>query len=204
MDFACRKLSVKECIAMHATENPASGRVIEKLGFQYEQDIPYSCNGGEIRTVGKLYRYKVGAKMTKTLCGLNCCDECAKKDCCKGCLATHGSPFGGKCIAAEYVKGGGKFHDLKRILIEEFNSLNLPGLHISDLFMLSGDFINMEYTLLSGEKIKFLKDEDVYFGNQVKKSPDKCYGVVADREFLLVSEYGVGGENPQVILYKKR
>ena len=56
MDYAIDVLGIKECIAVHAVENPASGRVIEKLGFQYEAEVPYECNGGEIQTVGKYYR----------------------------------------------------------------------------------------------------------------------------------------------------
>lgn len=56
INFAAHTLGIKECIAAHAVENPASGRVIEKLGFQFEKEIPYICNGGNIRTTGKLYR----------------------------------------------------------------------------------------------------------------------------------------------------
>ena len=56
MDYAKESLEIKECIAVHAVENPASGRVMEKLGFQYEKEVPYECNGGEIQTVGKYYR----------------------------------------------------------------------------------------------------------------------------------------------------
>lgn len=33
---------------------------------------------------------------------------------------------------------------------------------------------------------------------------DKCYGVVADDAYLLVCEYGCGGTEPEIIMYKKR
>lgn len=56
LDYAKKDLGVKECIAIHAKENAASGNVIKKLGFLYEKDVPYECNGGEIHTVGKFYR----------------------------------------------------------------------------------------------------------------------------------------------------
>lgn len=59
MNYAKDILNIQECIAVHAVENPASGRVIEKLGFQYEKEVPYECNGGEIQTVGKYYRWTV-------------------------------------------------------------------------------------------------------------------------------------------------
>jgi ribosomal-protein-alanine N-acetyltransferase len=51
-------LEIKECIAVHAIENPASGRVIQKLEFCYEKEIPFECNGSTITTKGKYYRYK--------------------------------------------------------------------------------------------------------------------------------------------------
>lgn len=58
IDFGFGKLNIKEFIAAHAIENSASSKVIEKLGFKYEKDIPYCCNGGEIHTTGKFYRLK--------------------------------------------------------------------------------------------------------------------------------------------------
>jgi ribosomal-protein-alanine N-acetyltransferase len=57
MNYAVKELKIKECIAVHAKENVVSGRVIEKLGFVYEKDVPYECSGGEIKTIGKYYRY---------------------------------------------------------------------------------------------------------------------------------------------------
>lgn len=59
MEYAAYILGLEECIATHAIENPASGRVIEKLGFQFEKVIPYICNGGKIHTTGKMYRLKI-------------------------------------------------------------------------------------------------------------------------------------------------
>ena len=32
----------------------------------------------------------------------------------------------------------------------------------------------------------------------------RCFGLVANMNFLLVSEYGANGANPELILYKKR
>lgn len=39
-------------------------------------------------------------------CGANC-GSCPNKQNCRGCKNTCGSPFGGKCIAAEYIKANG-------------------------------------------------------------------------------------------------
>ena len=42
-------------------------------------------------------------------------------------------------------------------------------------------------------------------GNQIEiPGSDRCYGLAADDRMLLVCEYGCGGENPEIILYKKR
>ncbi|MGN1015148.1 MAG: GNAT family N-acetyltransferase [Butyricicoccus sp.] len=60
MHYAVQELGMRECIAVHAAENEASGRVIQKLGFQYEKDVPYVCGGGSMETTGKYYRYKAG------------------------------------------------------------------------------------------------------------------------------------------------
>ncbi|WP_242867740.1 GNAT family N-acetyltransferase [Clostridium sp. Marseille-P299] len=59
MNYAINELGMTECIAVHAKENPASGKVITMLGFSFEKEVPYECNGGEIHTVGKFYRFKV-------------------------------------------------------------------------------------------------------------------------------------------------
>lgn len=59
MQYAEEELKMEECITVCAKENPASGRVLQKLGFQYVKEVPYECNGGEIVTTGKYYRYRV-------------------------------------------------------------------------------------------------------------------------------------------------
>lgn len=58
IQFGKEELEVKEIIAAHANENTASENVIKKLGFQYEKDIPYECNGGTVMRKGKFYRLK--------------------------------------------------------------------------------------------------------------------------------------------------
>lgn len=142
-----------------------------------------------------------------TICGANCM-ECGMKDNCKGCNATCGSPLGGKCIVAECYKKGGeaKYLEYKKQLIDEFNALDIKDLSkINELYHLCGAYINMEYELKNGTKVKLLNDKDIYFGNQVEK-PDgeNCYGLAADDTHLLVCEYGCNGVNPQIVVYKKR
>ncbi len=54
LQFAKAELNITEIIGRYAKENPASGNVMKKLGFQYEKDIPYECNDGSIIRQGIL------------------------------------------------------------------------------------------------------------------------------------------------------
>ena len=80
---------------------------------------------------------------------------------------------------------------------------------ISDLNPLNGSFVNLEYLLPNGKKVKFLDDNDIYLGNQVQNEFNdgeiiRCFGILANMDFILVSEYGPNGDNPELIIYKKR
>jgi len=57
--YAKEELGIGEIMGRHAKENPASGRVMEKLGFTYIRDIPYECNMGENIYEGKEYMLKL-------------------------------------------------------------------------------------------------------------------------------------------------
>ena len=142
-----------------------------------------------------------------SICGADCCVECSRREKCGGCREADGHPFGGVCIAAEKIKRDGLegFLQLKETLILEFNKLGIEGLAIHDLHLLNGFFVNLEYPLANGQKVKLLQDNNVYLGNQIERpGSDRCYGLVADDAYLLVCEYGCGGENPEIILYQKR
>ena len=147
------------------------------------------------------------------ICGANC-EECElfKNTKCRGCKNTNGCPFGKKCWIAKYIEVGGeeKFNTLKNELIDEFNSLNIDGMpKIEELYPLHGEFVNMEYSLPNGEKIKLLNDNEAYLGNQVEclfnnKDMKKYFGILANMNFLLVCEYGDNVSDPEIIVYKKR
>ena len=98
-----------------------------------------------------------------------------------------------------------KLLNLKTKIIEEFNSLGIEGLYLTDLNLLSGSYINLEYTLPNGQKVKLLEDDKMYLGNQVEvEGKERCYGVVADENYLLVCEYGCNGSDPEIVIYKRR
>ena len=52
LDFTQTKLGVVEVVGRYAKDNPASGRVMEKLGFQSETEIIFPCNDGSVMRPG--------------------------------------------------------------------------------------------------------------------------------------------------------
>ena len=151
--------------------------------------------------------------MKKSICGVDC-DKCGygKNNGCMGCTESKGCPFGKQCCIAQYINTGGadSYKLFKEKLIEEFNSLNIPGMpKIDELFPLNGAFVNLAYPMPNGTTVKLLDDKEIYLGNQVECEFNngeriKCFGLVAGMDFLLVSEYGENCTNPEIIVYKKR
>ena len=109
-----------------------------------------------------------------------------------------------------YAELGGKekFEECKKQIIDEFNTLlHIEGLpKIDNLNVLPGSFINLEYRLPNGETVKFLDDKATYFGNQLESEfgGGRCFGIAANMDFLLVCTYEANGENPELVMYKKR
>ena len=66
--------------------------------------------------------------------------------------------------------------------------------------------MNLEYTLPNGQKVKFLDDQKTYLGNQLESEfgEDRCFGILAGMDFILVCTYENDGENPELLIYKKR
>ena len=136
-----------------------------------------------------------------TYCGSDCCAACSRLAECGGCEKCGGHPFGGSCIAERNKD----YLDLKQSLIEEINALDISGLSVDDLNLLSGAYVNLEYPLTNGTKVSFLRNEDIYLGNQIERTDsERCYGVVADETFILVCEYGCNGSDPEIVLFKRR
>lgn len=100
----------------------------------------------------------------------------------------------------------GAFDEFKKLLIEEINALNINGMPtLNKLNALVGSYVNLEYKLPSGKSVKLLDDNATYLGNQLEcGSGDKCFGIVANMEFILICTYEANGENPEIIIYKKR
>ena len=137
----------------------------------------------------------------KALCGADCAN-CQWNATCPGCSDE-------KCFIAKYIKKDGKeaYEAFKHTLIGEFNRLGIPGMpEINKLYALVGSYVNLSYPLPDGGTVKFLDDNSMYLGNQVEcqHKEGRCYGMVACPDFLLVSEYGENGADPEIVLYKRR
>ena len=101
----------------------------------------------------------------------------------------------------------GQFEEFKEQLIREINDLHIEGMpKVEKLNALVGQFVNLEYRLPSGANVKFLDDGTTYLGNQMEPEfgGDRCFGVLANMDFILVSTYEKDGKNPELVLYKKR
>ena len=101
----------------------------------------------------------------------------------------------------------GEFEALKRQLIEEINALQIPGMpKLERLNALVGSYVNLAYPLPSGAAVKFLDDRTTYLGNQLEAGDGsgRCFGVLANADFLLICTYAAEGADPELLLYKKR
>lgn len=100
---------------------------------------------------------------------------------------------------------GGEFERFKKQLISEINGLCIEGMpKVEKLNALVGKFVNLEYPLPGGMSARFLNDQTTYLGNQLETDGDRCFGVLACVDFILVCTYGKDGADPELILYKKR
>ena len=107
----------------------------------------------------------------------------------------------------EELSDDGQFEAFKKQLAEEINALNIEGMpRVETLNALVGKFVNLEYPLPNGVRAKFLDDGTTYLGTQLEPEfgGDRCFGVLANMDFILICTYGCDGADPELVLYKKR
>ena len=107
----------------------------------------------------------------------------------------------------EQLRDHGEFDRFKKQLIDEINALSIEGMpRVETLNALVGGYVNLPYRLPNGVSVKFLNDQTTYLGNQLacEFGGDRCFGVLANMDFILVSTYGPDGADPELVLYKKR
>ena len=107
----------------------------------------------------------------------------------------------------EELSDNGEFEAFKKQLIREINDLRIEGMpEVKKLNALIGSYVNLEYRLPGGQCVKFLDDRKTYLGNQLEPEFGgvRCFGILADMDFIMICTYEKDGENPELILYKKR
>ena len=107
----------------------------------------------------------------------------------------------------EELSDDGEFEKFKKKLVDEINDLHIEGMpKVEKLNALVGKYVNLAYRLPNDMNIRFLDDQTTYLGNQLESEfgGDRCFGVLANAEFILVSTYGPEGENPELVMYRKR
>ena len=107
----------------------------------------------------------------------------------------------------EQLSDDGEFEAFKKQLIEEINDLHIDGMpKVDKLNALVGSYVNLAYPLPSGKEVKFLNDVTTYLGNQLESEfgGERCFGILAGTDFILISTYEAEGKNPELVLYKNR
>ncbi len=111
----------------------------------------------------------------------------------------------------EELSDNGEFEAFKKQLIDEINDPHIDGMpKVERLNALVGSYVNLAYPLPSGISAKFLDDNTTYLGTQLESEfgehacSDRCFGVLANMDFILICTYSAAGENPELLLYKKR
>ncbi|MBQ7726187.1 MAG: helix-turn-helix domain-containing protein [Clostridia bacterium] len=107
----------------------------------------------------------------------------------------------------EQLGDNGEFDAFKKQLMKEINDLHVEGMpKVDKLNALVGEYVNLAYRLPNGENVRFLDDRATYLGNQLESEygGERCFGVLANMDFLMVCTYEADGRNPELVLYKKR
>lgn len=107
----------------------------------------------------------------------------------------------------EELNDDGKFESFKKQLVDEINELHIKGMpKVEKLNALVGGYVNLAYPLPSGISVKFLNDQTTYLGNQLESETceGKCFGILANMDFIMICTYETDGANPELVLYKKR
>ena len=105
------------------------------------------------------------------------------------------------------LAGAEKFTEFKQQLINEINALHIDGMpKVEKLNALVGGYVNLEYRLPNGKLVKFLDDGATYLGNQLECEfgGNRCFGIAANMDFILICTYEENVENPELVVYKKR
>lgn len=177
-------------------------------------------NTETLKLLSKLFNVSINTllgspqQLTCKCCGMSLDEECLSREpdgeinreYCKWCYADGHFTLD---FWERYTALGGtdKLAECKQQIMDEFNGLHIEGLPmVEELYVLTGSYINLEYRLPNGQTVRFLDDKASYLGNQLECAfgGDRCFGIVASMGFLLVCTYEKNGENPELVMYKRR
>ena len=105
------------------------------------------------------------------------------------------------------LSDGGEFDAFKQQLIDEINDLHIEGMpRLETLNPLVGRDVNLPFRLPNGLQVKFLDDQTTYLGNQLESEfgGERCFGVLANMDFILICTYGPACADPELVRYQKR
>ena len=90
-------------------------------------------------------------------------------------------------------------------LMQAFNELNIADMgEVTELHRAKGNFVNLRFPLPSGQAVTLWDDNKTYYINQLeKRGSTRCYGLTADDHYLLVCEYGDGGSDAEIVVFKR-
>lgn len=81
--------------------------------------------------------------------------------------------------------------------------MGIADLHVSNLYVLQGSFINQPY-LFNSNTIQLFDNQAFYWGIQVQKPDGRCFGIACCERYIVVSEYGKDGADEEIVLLKRK
>ncbi|MBR1954845.1 MAG: helix-turn-helix domain-containing protein [Clostridia bacterium] len=219
-------METKDIIFQLRTQMGISQEELAKRVFVTRQAVSHWENGETIpnidtlKLLSKLFDVSINTllgspqQLVCKCCGMPLADDNISREkdgnfneeYCKWCYADGDYTLD---IWKRYAEIGGKekLEEFKQQLIGEINTiLAIEGLpKVESLNVLSGEFINLEYQLPNGKMVKFLDDKQTYLGSQLESEfGNRCFGIAANMDFILICSYEENGENPELVVYKKR
>lgn len=94
---------------------------------------------------------------------------------------------------------------MKERLLTEIKKLGIRGFDkLNTLNLLDGSYLNLEVELPNGVRVKLLDDSKKYYANQIDvEGSEKCYGVAADENYIVVYKYGCEGADAELVQIKR-
>ena len=105
------------------------------------------------------------------------------------------------------LSGGGQSEQFRTRLIEEINALNIEGMpKVEKLNSIVGSYADLEYRLPNGSRARFLDGSATYLGCRLEcvSGGTRHFGIAANKDFILICTYEGTGNDPELIMYKKR